>query len=157
MTSEDEQGSGFGFEVIAKLNLAVDGLASEMRSARERQQRLSQNIWALSLPKVVMPGVTSTYDVAAQFAPATGQVWDLRRIAVAAMTTGTLNVRLDDAVNGELIASFTAADVKTYGKGVATVVSNRRLCFQATGTGTAAEIWVAGIQMAEAVFADYLL
>lgn len=154
---EREESSGFDFSIMAKLNLAVEDLAAEMRLASQRQLMLSQNIWALSLPTLIMPGVTSVLDRGEQLGPRTGQVWDLRRISVSGMTTGTLNVRLDDTTSGEIIAQFTNAGVTTYGKGQATIVAGRRLVFQATGTGTAATIYVAGIQLSASVFADYLL
>lgn len=164
---QPSNGPAAGFEVMARLSASLDGLAGEMKSGRERQDRLSQLISPLIVSKVAVPyggatpgnGVGNT-DVPNILGPRTGQVWDVRQISTTGWTTGTMSVFLD-AVDGSLVAQFTAAPaVLNFGKGQIIVPAGSRLVIVGAATGgavAAAAVSIRGIQMDAGVLADYLL
>lgn len=157
MTDDKRTRTDVGFELMAQLSASIGSMADEIRKTRERQERLSQNIWSLNLGAFQFSGTTANIDIPESLGPRTGQVWDLRRISAFGFTGGSVVVRLDDPTNGEAIARFATTGLQFYGKGQAFVRAGRRICLQATGTTGVAGVHIAGLQMSDAVFADYLL
>lgn len=122
-------------------------------------RRLSQNLWPLHLGAQVIGGPgQGTLDRPAVYGPRTGQGWGIQRIACGRITVGTLEVRLDDPVNGELLDQFTTAGVAYYGKGQLFLTAGHRLCFNVSGGSGADVVFsISGVQMSADVIGSYLL
>lgn len=159
--------AGAGFELMARLSASVDGLAGELKSDRDRRDRLSQLIQPFSIPSIAVPyggatpgnGVGNT-DVPNMLGPRSGQVWDVHQISTTGWATGTMSVFLD-AVNGTLVAQFSAAPaVLNFGKGQLLITAGSRLIIvgaAATGAVAAAAVALRGVQMDARMLGDYLL
>lgn len=167
MQPSNPGGAAVGFQVMAALSASLDGLAGEMRTDRDRRDRLSQLITPFSVPKIAVPygGATpgngvGNADVPNLLGPRTGQVWDVHQISTTGWTTGAMSVFLD-AVDGTLVAYFTSAPaVLNFGKGQLLVTAGSRLIAVGAVTGgatSAAAIAIRGVQMDAGVLADYLL
>jgi hypothetical protein len=154
----EEPGISAGLQFAANLSASIDGLASQLKAASERDRQCRASIWTFRVPPVPMTLTAGAGSLgsAMMFGPRTGQFWSIHYMVASGFTAGTVSVYLNSA-NGDLIYGFPSAGSATFGKGQMFLQPGDRFHFSATGiTGTVA-ISFGGVQMLSEYVGDYLI
>lgn len=147
-----------GLQIGIELKASIDTLAGEVRKQREDQNRLNQAI--APLPPVTVPqitGASGTLDYPDLMGPKTGWAWDIRWISAQTFTAGTVKVYVDNAVDGNLRATFTTAGVTYPGLGPLFLTAGHRLVVAGSGLTGNVTFSFGGFQIAAPYVGAYLL
>jgi hypothetical protein len=144
-----------GVDVWAKLSLSLTGIHQEMAAAREQRSRAIRAIHPIKIQVPTLPGANGTLDFPDLLGPHGGYVWDIHRVVASGFTAGTVTMFSGGGGNQEF--QFTAAGLLTYGKLQLTLFRGDRLTFVAAGITGSVILLVGGLQVEEALFADYAI
>lgn len=150
---------GLTLDIGAELKATIGTVAQEVQALRSQ----SQQLWAgvRPIPGIPVPQITTAAgkaDYPELLSPRTGYWWDVRLVACATFSSGSVNLYRNNADDYDIVGAFTSAGWITYASGQLLLNWNQRLIFAAqTITGNATPSIASVIEVRADVLPAYLL